>query len=257
MDPYAVLGLKSGASEQEAKEAFRKLAKTCHPDLHPNDVDAERRFKDINAAYDAIRNPQPAQPHVTWHTFHTGAGHSPFGDVNDLFAQVFGRPRNPDAFLDVRMTLEEAFVGKEVTLNIGGKSRIAKIPAGVSHGMRVRVEGGGHTSHPGLSPGDLFLMINVPHHERFTRQANNLHVAVPVTVFDVLLCRDITVVGIDGHSSQVSIPAGFDSRKLRVLGQGMPDPYSGVRGDLYVELFIQYPPLTETQKTLIQQASGP
>ena len=264
MDPYAVLGLKHGASEQEAKEAFRKLAKTCHPDLHPNDADAERRFKEINAAYDAIRNPQPEpQPHIQWHTFHSGGGHSPFepgSPFEDIFSQVFGRPRNPDAYLDCRMTLEETFLGREMTLSVpaGSKSpRTIKvaIPPGVVHGMRIRVQGGGQQSHPGMGPGDLFLVINVPHHERFTRQGNNLHVAVPVTVFDVLLCHDLTVMGIDGHALRVAIPAGYDSRKLRLTGQGMPDPHSGVRGDLFVELFIQYPVLSDAQRMLVEQAS--
>ena len=258
MDPYAVLGLKSGASEQEAKEAFRKLAKTCHPDLHPNDADAERRFKEINAAYDAIRNPQPQQPHIQWHTFHTGGGESPF---EDLFAHVFGRPRNPDAYLDCRMTLEETFYGKEVTLSVPQGSKTPQsikvaIKPGVAHGMRVRVPGGGHQHHPALSPGDLYLVINVVHHERFSRQANNLLTAVPVTVFDVLLGHDVDVLGIDGRALRVSIPAGFDGRKLCLHGHGMPDVQSGVRGDLYIELFIQYPLLTDTQKALIEQASA-
>lgn len=53
-DPYKVLGLQPNASEEDARAAFRKLANTCHPDLHPDDADAERRFKEINTAYDII-----------------------------------------------------------------------------------------------------------------------------------------------------------------------------------------------------------
>src|ERR1044071_3716596 len=115
MDPYAVLGIPRGASEEEAKVAFRNLAKTCHPDLHPNDPEAEAKFKSINAAYDAIRNPQPdpfQQVHFRFDEFPFGG--SPF---EDLFANLRGytrQQRNADLHHEVRLNLEEAFHGKDV-----------------------------------------------------------------------------------------------------------------------------------------------
>lgn len=267
MNPYATLGVAPGASEQEVKDAFRKLAKTCHPDLHPNDPKAEQRFKEINAAYDAIRNPQPEpqnfSPNFSWHV-HTGSpfGNSPFGPdspFEDLFSQVFGRQRNSDTFLELTLTLEEAFHGKEITLSVPPNKPTrtikVKINPGVAHGMRVRVPGAGHQSHAGINPGDLYLVINIAHHERFSRQGTTLHLTVPVSVFDVLLCRDIEVVGIDGQNLRLSIPPRYDARKLRLAGHGMPDPHHGARGDLVVDLFVQYPALNEEQQSLIRQAA--
>ena len=85
--------------------------------------------------------------------------------------------------------------------------------------------------------------------------ATSLITTVPVTAFEVLLGKEIEVMGIEGRSFNVNIPSGFDStRKLRLAGQGMPDPYTSVRGDLLVDLFIQYPELSEEQRTLIEQA---
>ena len=55
-DPYIVLGIPRSASVEDAKLAFKRLAKGCHPDLFPNDPAKEARFKEINAAYDAIEN---------------------------------------------------------------------------------------------------------------------------------------------------------------------------------------------------------
>ena len=263
MDPYAVLGVARGASEQEVKDAFRRLAKTCHPDLHPGDPQAERRFKEINAAYDAIRNPQP-EPQNFWNvhssSFGTGSPFGPDSPFEDLFSQVFGRGRNNDSFLELAITLEEAFYGKEITLNIppNKPTRTIKVTIrpGITHGMRIRLPQAGHQSHPSITPGDLYLIINVAHHERFSRQGNNLHVTVPVSVFDVLLCREIDVVGIDGQTLRLAIPPRFDARKLRLAGHGMPDPHYSARGDLIVDLFVQYPVLNEGQQALIRQAEN-
>lgn len=265
MDPYAVLGVARGASEQEVKDAFRKLAKTCHPDLHPNDPEAERRFKEINAAHDAIRNPQP-EPAFSWNVHSSPFGHgfanSPFGPdshFEDLFSQVFGqRVRNSDSILELALTLEEAFQGKKITLSVPPHKPTRTIEVtirpGALHGMRIRVPQAGHQTHANLNPGDLILAINVANHERFTRQGNNLFLSVPVSVFDVLLCRDIDVVGIDGQTLRVAIPPRFDARKLRLAGHGMPDPTHGARGDLMISLFVQYPSLTQDQQALIRQA---
>lgn len=261
IDPYAVLGLQPNASEDEVKSAFRKLAKTCHPDLHPNDADAERRFKEINEAYDSIRNPKP-QPE-----FGTGGfgfhGH-PFNTVfDDIFSNLHGfRQRNPDIHVECRLTLEEAFSGKEVELQVSSTRGVpprklkVRIPPGVDNGMRMRVAEAGEQSHPNLRPGDLYLIIQVLPHSTLQRHGRDLSTLVPVSAFDVLLGRDVEVVSIDGKTIKVAIPAGFDSmRKLRLNGQGMPDGRGG-RGDLLVELFVHYPPLTLEQRKLIEQAVG-
>ena len=56
-DPYKVLGISPGATQDEIKRAYRKKAKECHPDLHPNDPNAERRMNEVNEAYDMLMNP--------------------------------------------------------------------------------------------------------------------------------------------------------------------------------------------------------
>lgn len=55
-DPYEILGLTKAATDDEIKKAYRKLVRTCHPDLHPDDAGAETRFKTITGAYEILKN---------------------------------------------------------------------------------------------------------------------------------------------------------------------------------------------------------
>lgn len=257
MDPFSVLGLQRGASDEEVKNAFRKLAKTCHPDLHPNNAEAEAKFKEINAAYDAIRNPQPDP------VFHNPFDHPHFAGspFEDLFANLRGftrQQRNNDIHMECRLTLEEAFTGKEldVTVPVANNPRTLKvrIPPGVQDGVSLRIAQAGDHSNKVLRPGDLFLIVRVMPHGSLMRVGNNLTTMVPVTAFDVMLGKEIEVVGIDGKTMRIAIPAGFDTtRKLRLAGQGMQD--NAGRGDLLIDLFIMFNELSEEQRALVQQAA--
>lgn len=255
-DPYAVLGLRHGATEQEAKEAFRKMAKTCHPDLHPNDPAAEQRFKEINAAYDAIRNPQPDPPPNPFREFRFGFG---FGGTpfDEFFGDTHGfsrQARNPDTHIECRITMREAFEGKDVAIERPRAIKV-RIPAGIEDGTRLRVPQAGEQINQSFRPGDLYLLIRVIPHPTLIRQGRNLIARVTVCAFDVLLGKDVEVEGIDGHRVRVTIPAGFDTtRRLRLTGQGMPDGFG--RGDLLIELMITFPRITDEQRALIEQAQS-
>jgi|ERR1035437_1946976 curved DNA-binding protein len=265
IDPYSILGLQRDASEEDAKQAFRKLAKTCHPDLHPNDPNAEKRFKEINEAYDRIcKGDTQEQVHVRTGNFGDIFGNGGFNPFEHIFGEM--HRRNQDVHLECRMTLEEAFAGKELSINVPGvnhSSRTVKanIPQGAMHGMRFSVPKGGTQTIPTSPPGDLYINIRILPHERFVRENNDLITMIPVTIFDILLGKDVSVMNIEGRSLNVSIPPGFDSsRKLRLAGQGMSDPRfpanpSVPRGDLLVDLFVQYPLLNDEQRELIKQAS--
>lgn len=251
MDPYQTLGLQRNASEEEAKMAFRSLAKTCHPDLHPNDPDAERRFKEINTAYDIICKGDKVET-VKFRTgdfnFEDAFEYSPFGNI---FKEI--RRRNNDINLAVVLTLEEAFHGKEINIAVNNQSIKAQIPAGVAHGMRIQMRGGGNQPNPTLPPGDLYVEVRIRPHDTFYREQNNLITKVPVSVFDVLLKKTIEVINIEGKSLNVSLSG---SRMLRLSGQGMPNAFNGTRGDLLIEPLIHYPEnLTDEQQDLIAQAA--
>ena len=82
-DPYKVLGLSPDASDEEVKKAYRRLAMKYHPDRNPGDEEAARKMQQINAAYDAIKNPEKAQPQQNPY------GYDPFGGFGG-YAQESG-----------------------------------------------------------------------------------------------------------------------------------------------------------------------
>ena len=185
-DHYQTLGLKPGASDAEAKAAFRQLAKECHPDLHPNDAKAEARFKEINQAYEAIVKGDSAQE------IPFRSGNFNF-HVDDLFGHAFGdilgRPRrNMDTHLECRLTLEDMFIGKDLTIQIpfGRTTKAINVtmPAGIQPGMRVSVPRSGGQMNPGLPPGDLYVVAQQLPHARFHREGNNLLMTLPAAAFE-------------------------------------------------------------------------
>ena len=78
-DPYKVLGVNRDASDEEIKQAYRRLAKKYHPDLNPGDKEAARRMQEVNAAYEQIKNPEKATASHGGQNTYGGYGYGPFG----------------------------------------------------------------------------------------------------------------------------------------------------------------------------------
>jgi molecular chaperone DnaJ len=137
---YESLGLQRGASDKEIKAAFRRLAKECHPDRCNGDANAEKRFKEINEAYEALKDPQrrAAYDRFGHAAFQSGGGPGghPFGSdfsasmsamFDDLFGEFMGqrrtkqrtvRERGADLRYNMEITLSEAFKGKSAQIRV-------------------------------------------------------------------------------------------------------------------------------------------
>ncbi|MHC4091926.1 MAG: DnaJ domain-containing protein, partial [Planctomycetota bacterium] len=203
-DPYEILGVSRTAAPPEIKRAYRRLAKESHPDRNPGNKAAETRFKEVQAAYEVLGDPERRQqydrfgaggPPPDFQTWTTG-GPSPFegvqfdfggGDLSSIFEQFFrrpgtrgrsrraaGRPRPRGADLEhtIDLGFDEAVRGtsREIRLQAAGSNahtqRIeVRIPAGVADNQRVRVKGKGHEG-PGGS-GDLMIRCRVRPHPYF------------------------------------------------------------------------------------------
>jgi len=257
-DYYQVLGVSRNASDEEIKQAYRRLARKYHPDVNPGDPKAEARFKEINEAYQVLSDKEQRAKYDRFGSDFRRYEQTGFGGFNyesedfaDLFETLFGQRRTTgsgfsvkldgqDVEQPVELTLEEAYNGTQRTLqfsNPNGTPRTitVKIPAGIDTGKRVRVPGEGAPGLNGGRRGDLYLVVTVKPHDRFERKGNDLYTTVPVSMYTLLLGGQTTIALLSGKTLTLTIPPQTQNgRVFRISGQGMPLMYSSHFGDLYV-----------------------
>jgi DnaJ-class molecular chaperone len=186
-----------------------------------------------------------------------GAENFHFGDLDDLLGRFFRgrgeqgdfRTRGSDVAASLELDFLDALRGGTQTLVFarapGGEGAPEKltvrIPPGVRDGGRIRLPGRGAPGIGGGPAGDLWVRIRVRPHPVFTREGDDLHLRVPISVREAVLGAKIEVPLPEGRAT-VSVPAGTDSgRKLRLRGKGARDPETGTAGDLYVVIEIRAP----------------
>lgn len=119
------------------------------------------------------------------------------------------------------------------------------IPPGASHGARVRVPGGGNAGLRGGPAGDFVLVVELETHPFYRREGDDLHSVVPVTIVEAALGGHIEVPTPDGRVS-IQIPAGTQNgQRFRLRKRGAPRMGEGGRGDLYVEVRVWVPAITD------------
>lgn len=261
MDYYSILGLNKTASDDEIKQAYRKMAMKHHPDRGGD----EKRFKEISQAYDVLSSPEkkkmfdmgmdPNNPRS-----HQGFNQGPFefhfgtDNINDFFGNFgfsgFGsRPmrRNASFNIGVQLTLEEVLTGKEIAAEVGtknGKKRLVNIsvPAGIDDGQQIRYQGMGDDSISGLPPGDLIVNVTIAKHEKFYRDRENLLYEHRIPVWDSLLGTTVDLETLDKRIITISIPPGTQPETiLSCRGEGLPSMRNRQRGNLLIKIKIDIP----------------
>ena len=275
-DYYQILGVARGASDEEIKKAYRRLARKYHPDVS-KEADAKERFQEVSeayetlkdkekrAAYDGLGSFRPGQdfrPPPDWsERFHAGGFEDLGGiDLSDLFASFGGmharepRPRRGrDYEVAVHLGLHDAARGAEVTLDLGGGKQVhARIPKGVTDGERLRLRGKGGAGAKGAPAGDLYLDIALHPHPLFKPNGHDLFLDVPLAPWEAALGAEIRIPTLDGHVT-MKVPAGSKAgQRLRLTGKGLPKPRGGA-GDLYAVLSIAAPSvLSPREKELFE-----
>jgi curved DNA-binding protein len=187
-------------------------------------------------------------------------------NLDDLFEGLFsgrgggGPIAGADQEAELRLTVEEAYRGgrRHITLADTQPPREfdVTIPPGVVDGQRIRLAGQGGTGGGSGPPGDLYLVVRIQPHPRYQLVGRDIHVILPVSPWEAALGATV-VITTPGGEAKVKVPKGSSSgRKLRLRGEGMPNP-KGQPGDLRAEIRIMVPSrLSRRERELFEQLAA-
>jgi molecular chaperone DnaJ len=254
-DLYETLGVQKNADEKELKSAFRKLAMKYHPDRNPGDQESEKSFKEINEAYETLKDPQKRAAYDRYghaafeqggmgagfgNGFAGGAAHG-FSDIfEDIFGEMMGgrqrrssggRERGADLRYNMEISLEEAYSGKTAQIRVptsitcdvctgtGAKPGTSPKTCGTCQGTgRVRA-----------AQGFFSIERTCP-----TCGGRGQTIADPCTK-----CHGQGRV-VEERTLSVNIPAGIeDGTRIRLSGEGEAGLRGGPAGDLYIFLSVK------------------
>ena len=278
---YSVLGVGSGATPEEIKKAYRKLAVKYHPDKNQNNKTAEDKFKEVSEAYEVLGDPAKRKQYdklgANWKQYQdAGYNENPFGGASrgrrhtstrtgddyfdsggfsDFFEAFFGGRRGSasafqgedfhfpagDLTGEISISLEEAYYGTERIIDLGGEKIKIKIKPGAYDDLTLRAKGKGQKSRGGKA-GDLHLNIKVLPHHLYERKGDDLHMEASVDLFTALLGGKQEVNTLSGKIN-ITLKEGTPNGKIvRLKGKGMP-VYGkpDEYGDLYVKLLVKLP----------------
>jgi molecular chaperone DnaJ len=257
-DFYDVLGVQKGADEGTLKSAYRKLAMQFHPDRNPGNKDAEHQFKEVNEAYDTLKDPQKraAYDRFGHAAFEAGMGRGPAGgagfgpdfgaSMSDIFEDLFGdmmgggrrgagsgagRLRGSDLRYNLEITLEEAFLGRTVEIDVPTLVTCATCEgsgAKPGTGMSTCRQCGGHGK---VRAAQGFFTI-----ERTCPVCNGRGQIIEQP------CTDCGGQGRRQESRKLSvdIPKGIeDGTRIRLANEGEAGLRGGPQGDLYIFISLK------------------
>ena len=295
IDYYKVLEVDKKATEAEIKKAYRKLARKYHPDLNPNDKEAERKFKELNEANEVLSHVENREKYDTYgenwqhgeefekskqqqrqyqgngqQGGYDAGGFSGGGDFSDFFESMFGGQstsggnrrnaqfKGQDFNAELQLDLKDVYTTHKRTLTINGKNIRITIPAGVENGQQIKISGlGGEGSGTGPK-GDLFITFSIDNHTNFKLDKHNLYTAVKLDLYTAILGGEITANTFDGKVKLTIKPGTQNGTKVKLKGKGFPVyKKEGEFGDLYLTFQIQIPTnLTEKEKELFTELSN-
>lgn len=261
IDYYELLGVQRNADGATIKSAYRKLAMQYHPDRNPGDTECEAKFKAISAAYDCLKDPQKRAAydrfgHAAFQQGMGGGAHggAEFADIGDIFETIFGnafggarggaRPRRgADLRYDLQVSLDEAFHGKEVEIEV--EASVACEPcagSGAEPGTSARRCNlcGGHGK---VRAQQGFFVIEKP--------CPTCHGRGEVIESPCQECRGEGRVD-KIQQLQITVPPGVDTgTRIRVGGKGEAGPAGAPPGDLYIFVQVKPHPVFEREGTLL------
>ena len=288
IDYYKVLQIDKNATEAEVKKAYRKLARKYHPDLNPNDKQAEQKFKEANEANEVLSHAENRKKYdqygENWqHSQEYGnsrqkqpasggqqggfGGFSGGGDYSDFFESMFGgrggrsqtrQSKGGDYNAELHLDLKDVYTTQKRELTVNGKKIRLTIPAGVENGQVIKISGMGGEGYDGGLKGDLYLTFTIDNRTKFKLENNNLYFTVDLDLYTAILGGDITVDTFDGKAKLKVIPGTQSGTKVKLKGKGFPVyKKEGVFGDYYITYQITIPKnITNKEKELFEELAS-
>ena len=281
VDYYKILGVDKKASVNDIKGAYRKLARKHHPDLNPNDKEANKKFQRINEANEVLSDPEKRKKYDTYgkdwehaeqfdkanasgrqSQYRDSRSHSQGfdgGDFSDFFSSMFGgsdaagrgsqvKFRGQDYQAELNLSLEAAYTTHQQTITVNGKNIRITIPAGIANGQVIKLKGYGAAGMNGGPAGDLYITFIIENTGPFKRAGNDLYMTVDLDLYTAVLGGE---VNIDTFGGKVKLKVKAETQngtKTRLKGKGFPlyarqqaDKKEGQFGDLYITYSIKLP----------------
>lgn len=281
IDYYNILGVNKGASQDDIKKAYKKLARKYHPDLNPNDPDAHRKFQEINEANEVLSDPEKRKKYDQygenwkhadqyeaqqqqygqyqnggfgggggsyWSASDDGSGFSDF--FESMFGGRSGRSsgggshmfRGQDYNASLSLSLADAAKTHKQVITVNGKNLRITVPAGIADGQTIKLKGQGGPGVNGGPAGDLYITFAITDDGRFKRVGDDLYVTVPLNMYTAILGGEQIVETMDSKVKLKVSPGTQNNTKVRLKGKGFPIyKKEGQFGDLIVTYTIDIP----------------
>ncbi|GAB4157927.1 MAG: J domain-containing protein [Winogradskyella sp.] len=291
IDYYKILGVDKNATEGEIKKAYRKLARKYHPDLNPNDKEAELKFKQLNEANEVLSNPEfrkkydkygehwkdgeayekaKQQQEQSQQQYQRNSGFEGFGDgaeYSDFFESMFGgnfsggnrgrhvKFRGQDFNAQLHLNLKDVYTTQKQVLTVNGKNIRLAIPAGVTNGQIIKIKGKGGKGVNGGPNGDLYIEFIIENNTAFKRDGDNLYKTVDLDLYTAVLGGEITIETFNGKAKLKVKPHTQNGTQVKLRGQGFPKyKKENEYGDLFITYNVKLPnKLSAKEKTLFEE----
>jgi curved DNA-binding protein len=286
IDYYKILGIPKNATEQEVKKAYRKLARKYHPDVNPNNAEAEKKFKEINEANEVLSNAEnrvkydkygkdwkhaeefekaraQQQSQNSRQSYQGGRAQFEGEDFSDFFNSMFGgsassggaRFKGQDVKAELQLNLTDIYTTHKRTLTVNGKDIRLTIPAGIKNGQTIKIKGKGGQGMNGGPNGDLYIKYNIVNNTTFKRDGDKLYSTAKLDMYTALLGGDLMVETFTGKVKLKVKPETQNGTVVKLKGKGFPKyKKEGEFGDLFITYEVALPTkLTEKEKQLLAE----
>jgi len=272
VDYYKTLGISKTATEKEIKTAYRKQARKYHPDLNPDNKEADIKFKEINEANEVLSDPINRKKYdeygQDWKHGEENAKRQQQrqsqrqssqqgfanGEYSDFFESMFGgggasyrQGRSPkfkgqDYNAELHLNLKDVYTTQQQILTVNGKKIRLTIPAGVENGQVIKIKGKGGIGINTGPNGDLYIKFIINNQTPFKQIGNNLYQNIDLDLYISILGGEITV---DTFNGKVKLQIKRETKnesKIKLKGKGFPIyRKEGKFGDLIITYHIEMP----------------